>query len=97
MTHARKAVLGARALALSMAVVGITVGPGGVASDTAPHERTFGEALSSGGPVLVARADVCGRDGAAWDDGSDSGDGGDGDDGGDDDDRLGDASPGGRG
>ena len=78
------AVLAARALALAVALVGITLGPGGIAGAEAPRSPTAGYALAGGTSALASCAHVGDRAAIALDDGSDSGDGGDGDDGGDD-------------
>jgi len=75
--------LAARTLALAIAAIGITLGPGGVASATPPHAGPASVAVSSGAEALASRSCPGDRSAIAWDDGSDSGDGGDGDDGGD--------------
>jgi hypothetical protein len=79
-----KGVLVARALALAIALVGVTLGPGGVAAATPARARTPGYALAGAGETAASRWRVGDRGAIALDDGSDSGDGGDGDDGGDD-------------
>ena len=80
-----KGVLVARALALAIALLGVTVGPGGVgvAGATASRRPTVRDVSVSGGETLAQASRCADRGTGAWDD--DSGDGGDGGDGGDDD------------
>jgi hypothetical protein len=78
--------LAARTLALSIAAIGIAIGPGGFASGAPPHVGPAGETLAADGEALTSRSYLGDRCAVAWDDGSDSGDGGDGDDGGDSED-----------
>src|SRR2546426_11562167 len=50
-----KGVLAARALALATALVGVTLGPGGVAAATPARARTPGYALAGGGETVASR------------------------------------------
>ncbi len=80
-----KGVLAARAVATAIAVIGLSIGPGGVATTPPARAGTVRDVLSSGQEALVSRVRVGDRGTAVWDEGSDSGDGGDGDDGDGDD------------
>jgi hypothetical protein len=83
-TQMTRGMLAARALALVIAAIGITLDPNGVAGATSTRGPEATEGLSRAGEVRVLHSHVGDRRAVACDDGSDSGDGGDGDDGGDD-------------
>ena len=79
-SHTTKGMLAARALAITIALLGVTVGPGGVASATATRRLTARDMAPS--ETLTSASRLGDRGAGAWDD--DSGDGGEEDDGGDD-------------